>query len=47
MYEFERVEILDQLLEKILSMRGFDGFRKIQEILKTIIKWKQSWTYFQ
>lgn len=46
MYEFERVEILDQLLEKILSMRGFDDF-KIQEILKTIIKWKQSWTYFQ
>lgn len=46
MYEFERVEILDQLLEKILSMRVFDGF-KIQEILKTIIKWKQSWTYFQ
>lgn len=27
MYEFERVEILDQLLEKILSMRGFDGFK--------------------
>lgn len=27
MYEFERVEILDQLLEKILSMRVFDGFK--------------------
>lgn len=27
MYEFEHVEILDQLLEKILSMRVFDGFK--------------------
>lgn len=27
MYEFERVEILNQLLEKILSMRVFDGFK--------------------
>lgn len=27
MYEFERIEILDQLLEKILSMRVFDGFK--------------------